>query len=480
VSSKILNEPYNPLSKKDVEIIYSNALKVLSEIGIRVPGDDAKKIYRKLGCHYSNEKQTIFIGSKIVEKALNDSRKSFILGGRNPVHDICIGKGQVYFTSGGAAPGYLVKNEKTPIRIKLTDLIKLTHLIDYLPYIDICHRMVEPSDISSDILDINKYYACVKNTTKHIVTSVLDVNGLKKIIRLAEIIAGSKKSLIEKPLVTIVCCWMLSPLLLHPKTTTIAIEAIKKGIPVEFSSCPMSGSTAPVTLSGTLTQFLAEILSAKVLAYGVNPDTPVIIGGVPAISDPNNLSFSSGAPEFGLLNAAAAQFGRFFKYPNLVSAAYSDDKIIGVQAGYETALSALLVAMAGGEIIHGYGLFDSALTVSAESIVIANEVAGMVKRIIKGITVNDEKIGYDAIKRVGPGGNFVIDEHTLKNFRSELFFPIVSNRDVREKWLGNKAIDTGEYAWHMSDKILNDHRPENLEKSIIERIRVEFPEIISI
>jgi len=477
---KILNGPYNPLTKKDVEIIYSNALKVLSEIGICVPGDDAKKIYRKLGCRFIDEKQTIHIDSKLVEKALKDSRKSFLLSGRNSSHDVIIGKGQIYFTSGGAAPGYLMHNEKIPISIKLTELIKLTRLIDYLPYIDICHRMVEPSDIPKDILDVNKYYACVKNTTKHIVTSVSDVDGLKKIIKIAEIVAGSKKSLNEKPLVTIVCCWMISPLTLHPKTTSIAIEAIKRGVPVEFSTCPMSGSTAPVTLAGTLTQFLAEILSAKVLAYGINPDAPVIIGGVPAISDPSNLRFSSGAPEFSLLNSGAAQLGRFLNYPNIVSAAYSDDKMMGVQAGYETALSALSVAMAGGEIIHGYGLFDSAMTVSAESIIIGNEIAGMVKRIVNGITVSNGKIGYDAIKRVGPGGNFVIDEHTLKNFRSELFFPIISNRSAREKWLENKAIDTAEYAWQISNKILDNHKPEILGKSIIKSIKSEFPEIINI
>ena len=147
---------------------------------------------------------------------------------------------------------------------------------------------------------------------------------------------------------------------------------------------------------------------------------------------------------------------------------------------FSSLLSTLLVALAGGEVIHGLDLFDSALAVSAESTVIANEIAGMVKRIVEGINVNDEKIGFEVIKRVSPGGEYVTDEHTLHHFRKELFFPAVSDRRAREKWLSNGGIDTNERAWNIARKIWDEYKPKQLDDSILRHVKSEFTELVNI
>jgi trimethylamine--corrinoid protein Co-methyltransferase len=271
---------------------------------------------------------------------------------------------------------------------------------------------------------------------------------------------------------------MISPLTLHPETTSVIIDAVRTMVPVEFSSCPMAMSTSPCTVAGTLTQFLAEILSGKVLAYGVNPDAPVLIGGAPAISDPSTLGFCAGSPEFGLINAAAAQIGRMLGFPMVVSGGYTEDKLQGAQAGYETALTWLFSALTGVDILHGLDMFDSGLAVSAESTVIGNEMAGMVKRMVEGIRVSGETIGLDVIRRVGPGGEYVTDDHTLRHFRNELFFPAVGDRRNRTAWLRAGGIDTAERAWNTAQKIWAEHPPRHLEPDIVKRIREEFPEIV--
>jgi len=267
-------------------------------------------------------------------------------------------------------------------------------------------------------------------------------------------------------------------LTLHPETTSVIIEAVRNMVPVELSSCPMAMSTSPCTLAGTLTQFWAEILSGKVLAYGVNPDAPVIIGGAPAISDPSTLGFCAGSPEFGLINAAAAQIGRVLGCPMVVSAGYTEDKLQGAQAGYETALSWLIAALTGVDILHGLDMFDSGLAVSAESTVIGNEMAGMVKRMVEGIRVDEETIGLDVIRRVGPGGEYVTDDHTLRHFRSELFFPAVGDRRNRTTWLNTGGMDTSERAWDVAGKIWAGHVPVRLDIDVVKRIRTEFPELV--
>ncbi|MDP2982119.1 MAG: trimethylamine methyltransferase family protein [Candidatus Latescibacter sp.] len=476
---ELRREPFNPLTMQECQLIYQNALAVLSTVGIRVPGEDARKIYRRLGCSYNEEFQTVTIEEKIVEQALRNSRKQFLLAGRDEKHDIRIGEGIMYFSSGGGSPNYLDHGKKEVRKVTLRDVANMAHLIDYLPYIDICHRSIEPSDVSVDSIDVNKFFAWINNTTKHVILSTTDMRGFKKIRRVAEIIAGSEASLRERPIFSIVACWMISPLTLHPETTSVIIEAVRNMVPVEFSSCPMAMSTSPSTLAGTLTLFLAEILSGKVLAYGVNPDAPVLIGGAPAISDPSTLGFCAGSPEYGLLNAATAQIGRMLDCPMVVSAGYSEDKLQGAQAGYETALSWLTVALTGVDILHGLDLFDSGLAVSAESTVIGNEMAGMVKRIVEGIRVDEETIGLDVIRRVGPGGEFVTDDHTLRHFRSEFFFPVVGDRRNRTTWLNSGGLDTNERAWNTARKIWAEHEPRRLDHKIVKRIRTEFPELVA-
>ncbi len=475
---KMAREPFNPLTSRECETIYQNALEVLRSVGVRVPGADAREIYRRLGCSFNEEYQTITFSERIVAEALRNSRKQFLLAGTDPKHNIRIGEGIMYFSSGGGSPNYLDHGEKDVRKATLRDVVNMAHLIDFLPYIDICHRSLEPSDVAKEIVDVNKFFAWRNNTAKHVILSATDLRGLRKIRRIAEIIAGSPASLRERPIFSVVACWIISPLTLHPETTSVIIDAVRNMVPVEFSSCPMAMSTSPCTLAGTLTQFLAEILSGKVLAYGVNPDAPVLIGGAPAISDPSTLGFCAGSPEFGLINAAAAQIGRMLGCPMVVSGGYTEDKLQGAQAGYETALTFLLTALTGADILHGLDMFDSGLAVSAESTVIGNEMAGMVKRMVEGIRVSEETIALDVIRRVGPGGEYVTDEHTLNHFRSELFFTKAGDRRNRAAWLQTGGIDTSERAWNIARKIWAEHEPRHLEPDIVKRIKEEFPEII--
>ncbi|MCJ7637254.1 MAG: trimethylamine methyltransferase family protein, partial [Nitrososphaeraceae archaeon] len=453
-------------------------LRILNEIGIKVPGEDARAIYRKIGCSYNDINQTITINSNIVEKALRGSIKSFILAGRDPSKDIKIKKGYISFSTGGGSPNYLDHGTKNVRKATLEDVAHTSHLINNLPYIDICHRSLEPSDVEKDIVNINKYFAWANNNTKHVVLSISSLEGLRKVKRCAEIIAGSKRELRERPILSIVSSWVISPLVYHPESTSVIIEAIKNRIPVEFSSCPMTMTTSPATLSGTLAQFLAEILGGKVLAFGINPESPVLLGGAPSISDPHSFAFTPGAPEFGLLNAAAAQIGRVLDFPTVVSAAYSDDNMQSAQAGYESSLTSLLTALTGTDILHGFDMFSSGLAVSAESTVIANEVIGMIKRIIRGIEVNTEKIGFETIKEVGPGKGFFMTEHTLKNFKDELFFPSISNKKPRDLWLKEDGLDTNDRAWNLVQEIMQK-KPDNLDKAVLTKIKQEFPEIVN-
>jgi trimethylamine--corrinoid protein Co-methyltransferase len=156
----------------------------------------------------------------------------------------------------------------------------------------------------------------------------------------------------------------------------------------------------------------------------------------------------------------------------------SDSKLPDAQAGYEKALTALLVGMAGANFIHdAAGPLEFCTTVAYEQYVIDDEILGMVMRAIRGVEVTDEALALGVIEKVGPGGHFLTHPHTLKHMRTELFAPKVSDRDLRERWEEKGGLDTRAQARDIARRLLREHRPKGLPPEVDQEIRKRFPHI---
>jgi trimethylamine--corrinoid protein Co-methyltransferase len=153
----------------------------------------------------------------------------------------------------------------------------------------------------------------------------------------------------------------------------------------------------------------------------------------------------------------------------------SDAKTLDAQAGYESAVTNLLVAMAGGNYIHdAAGLLEFCLTASLEKYVIDDEILGMTKRALRGIEVTPDTLAFDEMKKIGPGGHFVSSRHTRKFMRKEQFLPKISDRSTRKEWLEKGARDTRKRAGRRVKEIL--HMPSLTVPSpeVMEKIRTEI------
>jgi trimethylamine--corrinoid protein Co-methyltransferase len=104
----------------------------------------------------------------------------------------------------------------------------------------------------------------------------------------------------------------------------------------------------------------------------------------------------------------------------------------------------LSAALSGANLIHDVGYLEDGLCGSFEQVVITDEIIGMVKRYIQGITVDSNTLALDVIEKVGPGGNFLSEDHTYKNFKSEMFMPELIDRNVYANWksAGAKTLET--------------------------------------
>ncbi|MBB30253.1 MAG: hypothetical protein CME25_15285 [Gemmatimonadetes bacterium] len=266
-------------------------------------------------------------------------------------------------------------------------------------------------------------------------------------IELGSMLTGGFEKLRARPLISAMVCWMVSPLHLANLVTDLLLEWCRAGLPIALSSAPMTGSTSPVTLAGTLAQLIAEQLNGVVLMQLVRSGTPVFVGYIPGLADMRLGGYLGGAVEFGMMQAAAARLARHNGVPIYCSGGLSDSKVPDTQAGWEKMQTFLLLGVGGANFIHhAIGMLHNMSAVSINQAVIDNDIVGSAMRVLSGIEVSKDSLGVDAIQRVGPGGHFLGDEHTLKHMRSECYEPQIADRRNREAWEDRGATTTRERA----------------------------------
>jgi trimethylamine--corrinoid protein Co-methyltransferase len=462
---------YKPLSQKAVEQIHAGSLELLADVGIEVASEQAKNIFCRNGAKI-NGNNRLTIPPKVVEEAVRHAPAEFSLYGRRERNHIHYRPGCFYASTGGSAM-YVLDLEGRRRMANCRDLHDIIALVDALPFIDLISLPVYTSDLPKELVDVNRFFAGLKNSTKHIIGAVYTMDGLAKVAQMAAIVAGENWK--EKPIISIVLCPVISPLRLDKVATDIMVEATRQGIITFNFSMSQVGCTAPMTLAGTLVTLNAEILAVTTLMQLIRPGSPTLYCSVPGVTDMKSGRFITGGIEYALLNAAATQMAQFYKMPNWATAGRSDAKVPDAQAGYEHALTVPYVVLAGANHVScGAGFLDFVLTVSFEQYVIDNEIIGMVKRINKGFTVDQDTMAVEVIKSVGPGGNFMGEKHTLRYMSEELFQPTLSDRQEWKNWQEAGAKDARRRARDLAEKYIDRHEAAGLtpaqQRDIIDAI----------
>ncbi len=427
---------YRPLGEPDIEKIHETTLRVFEEVGIEARLPEARGLFRRAGAAIDDEHGIVRIPAKRVEELIAQAPPVVTLCGRGDKGELdCeIGGRRVYMGTGGTALNVQESGSTDSRRATLADIVQMARLVESLENIHFYMLNVYPNELDAGEVDVNRFGAALRYTRKHIMGGVYTVDGIRNVIQIAEMISGGPERLRERPIISMVTC-VVSPLRLDEHYSGLTIEVARQGIPVVVPAEPLSGTTAPVTLAGTLVIQNVDTLAGVMLAQMANPGTPTLYGSVASIADLHSMKYICGAVEMGLLNAAAAQMAQYYRLPYYATAGMTDAKIPDAQAGYESALTNLMVALAGGNFIHdAAGFIEFCMTASYDKLVIDNEIIGMVMRAVEGIEVSDETLGFDTIRKVGPGGHYLAQAHTRKYMRTQQFVPGLSDRDDRVSW----------------------------------------------
>jgi trimethylamine--corrinoid protein Co-methyltransferase len=468
---------YKPLSKSDIEKIHQTSLKIFQEVGVQVNFPEALELFKEAGAVIDGSTKIAKFSPDLVMELIKPAPSVVRLCGREDSGELdCeIGGHKVYMGTGGTALNVQEPGEKTARRSKLEDVKNMARLVDALDNVHFYMLNVYPNDLPVEQVDVNRFGAALNHTRKHVMGGVYTLEGVRNVIKMAEIIAGSPEKLRQRPFISMVAC-PISPFMLDESYGELAVEVARQGIPVVVPVEPLCGSTAPITLAGNLVVQNVDTLSGVMLTQLVNPGTPVLYGCISSISDLRDMKYLSGAVEMGLMNAAAAQMANFYNLPLYSTAGMSDAKINDSQSGYESALTGLMVALAGGNFIHdAAGFLEFCMTASYDKLVIDNEIIGMVMRAVEGITVNEETLAFDVLKKAGPGGHFVSNRHTRKFMRTEHYQPQISDRNSRDVWEQEGAESLRVRASKKAREILERPDTPVLSSEVRDSIRKEIP-----
>jgi trimethylamine--corrinoid protein Co-methyltransferase len=239
----------------------------------------------------------------------------------------------------------------------------------------------------------------------------------------------------------------------------------EKGLPVAYTPGMMTGATAPVTMAAGLVEGNAELLSGLLMAQLTREGAPFVYGGGIDPIDMQTMTMTYGSPEFMLNMCALTELGRYYRLPVFSFAGCTDSKVFDQQATLEGGIWMLISALSGGNLVHDVGYINNGLTSSYEMLVSMDEAAGMVKRIMGGVEVNEETMAVDVIDKVGPAGHFLSEDHTYRHFR-ENWFPSLLNRENYETWKDSGGLTLGDRASRKAREILESHRPQALPDSV--------------
>lgn len=468
---------YRPLTDQGVRKIHESALTLLSEIGVEVHSRLAFETFQKKGAVCDASKKLAKISRSMVEDAITKAPKKVVLCGREDKHDLyCEGK-NVYLGTGGTVLNVIDLETDQKRQTLLKDVRDIARLCDALENVHFMVLPVYPNDLPPQEVDINRFHSSIMNCSKHLMGGIYTLKGTLDVIKMAETIAGGSKALRERPFVSFITC-VVSPLKIDDLYGDILYHIAQAGMPVAIPAEPLSGATSPVTIAGLLTGLHAETLSGLVLTQLVNPGTPVLYACTATSTDLRTMGYVSGSVEMGLINAGAAAMAQYLNLPNYTTAGMSDSKIVDTQNGYEKAITNVLVALSGSNFIHdAAGLVEFASTASYKQYVIDNEIIGMVMRAVRGIEVSDETVAIDTYRRVGPGGNFLSDPHTVQWMRREHYVPKLSDRQLRVNWEKSGKPCVEEKAKAIAATILKEHKPLGLPRELNDQLRQMLPEI---
>ncbi len=462
------------LSEEQMRDIHSAALDILEDCGTIIHHEKSLALLQKAGAYVKDDRR-VFIPNGLAEWAIRSAPSRVTIYDRGGKPSMFLEGRNVYYGTGSDCPNLLDSFTGARREFLSGDVEDAVRLVDALPNIDFTMSMGLAPDFPSELQYQYKYAIMIRNSTKPQVITAADKISLNDITNIAAAVVGGREELSRKP-VFVLYDEPTSPLVHINEAMEKLLFMAENNLPTNYSPGIMAGGTGPVTMAGAITQANAEILAGLVIHQLKNSGAPFIFGAGMSPMDMQSMQPTYSSPEAMITQAGLCQIGRcLYDLPTWGFGGCSASKLADEQAVNEAATYIMMSGWMGTNLVHDVGYLEFGLTYSFDLLVLCDEFIGQVRRMMEGIRVDKEYLAVDCIKRVGPGGHFLGDDHTLDHFK-ENWQPDLTDRKTHEDWNSRGAKSMGQLAKEKITDILKNHRPKPLPAEVnaeIERILEE-------
>ncbi len=456
------------LNEEALQIIEANAETVLEEIGVNfVDNPAALERWREAGADVQGERVRFPKGlaralcatapSMFTQHARN-SERNVVIGGKNLVLAPVYGPPFVRDAEGGRRYATLAD---------FRNFVKLGQMSKWIHHSG--GTVCEPTDIAVNKRHLDMLHAHMTLSDKPYMGSVTERSRCVDSVEMSKILFGDK--FVDENTVMTSLVNINSPLTFDP----IMMDALEVYAAANqaciISPFIVGGAMAPVSVAGTLTQVLAEVMVGVAYSQLIRKGAPVIFGAFVTSIDMNSGAPTFGTPEAAQITLGAGQLARRMGLPYRSAGSFCGSKLPDAQAAYETANTLNMGLLAGVNfMLHACGWLEGGLVASYEKFVMDADQLGTLHRLAAGVDMSANGQAMDALREVGPGGHFLGCEHTQANFKAAFWKTDLLDYKPFEQWEEEGGRDTVALASARVKKMLDEYQAPPIDPAIAEAL----------
>jgi trimethylamine--corrinoid protein Co-methyltransferase len=437
------------LNQREEDLIHGQSIRTLKEIGVKVRSQSVLELLDDRGAAVDRDTMIARIPEKVVEEALETAPREFTLSARDPKRDLKLpARPYPHATTSGLA--VFVTDYRTGEYRRSTrqDIAEFSRLGDALEPADFLWTSLTADDVLELAHGPHELWMTMQNTSKHVQgVTVQSAEDARVQVELAALLAGGRQALKQRPLISVISC-PVAPLSFEAGAIEAQVEFAKAGIPICSMSMAMGGVTAPVTVAGMLTNANTENLASLVITQAASPGSPHVYTSESAPMDMRTGNMNYSAPEKTLLSIGLGQMARRYSLP---IGSFND---LAIQ---------FLGLPSNTDIVTGMGSIDDAKGISFEQFVIDAYIWECIREFMKEVEITEERVGFDAIKAVGPGDVYLTNKHTFKYMREELSHWDQDKLDMLSEDTAGLRIESK----RIVEQLLKDHVVLPVDESVV-------------
>ncbi len=446
---------FEVLNDEALAIIEANADTILWEIGVNfVNNPGALALWRAAGAEVEGER--VHIPRGLARALCATAPSSYTQHARNPARNVEVG-GKNLVLAPVYGPPFVQDAQGGRRYATMEDFrnfVKLAYMSKWLHHSG--GTVCEPTDVAVNKRHLDMLLAHMTLSDKPFMGSVTEPSRAQDSVDMASILFGA--DFVQANAVMTSLININSPMTFDD-TMMGALEVYAANNQAAIiSPFIVGGAMAPVSVAGTLTQVLAEVLAGIAYSQLVRPGAPVIFGAFVASIDMNSGAPTFGTPEASLITYGAGQLARRMGLPYRSAGAFCGSKLPDAQAAYESANSLNMGLLSGVNfMLHACGWLEGGLVSSYEKFVMDADQLGILHHMARGIEIDTNAQALDAIREVGPGGHYLGCAHTQANFKSAFWRSDLFDYKPYETWADEGSRDTMALAGERVAKLLADY-----------------------